>query len=114
MIDTGKIYFFARPRRFGKSLTISTLDALFSGKKELFEGLYAEEFLNRPDLVVSHRSSVWVIEIKVAYEGQSAEKKAEEAYRQIVEKNYALPYPGAVCLGLGIDDTARQITASRI
>jgi hypothetical protein len=37
---TGKVYFLSRPRRFGKSLTISTLDALFSGKKELFEGLY--------------------------------------------------------------------------
>jgi len=49
LINTGKIYFLARPRRFGKSLTVSTFDALFSGKKELFNGLYAEEFLNRPD-----------------------------------------------------------------
>ncbi len=32
-------YFLARPRRFGKSLTISTLKAIFEGKKELFEGL---------------------------------------------------------------------------
>jgi hypothetical protein len=49
LIDKGKIYFLARPRRFGKSLTISTFDALFSGEKELFKGLYAEEFLNRED-----------------------------------------------------------------
>jgi hypothetical protein len=49
LMKTGKIYFLARPRRFGKSLTISTFDALFSGKRELFKGLYAEEFLNRPD-----------------------------------------------------------------
>jgi len=49
LIDTGKVYFLARPRRFGKSLTVTTFDALFSGKKELFKGLYAEEFLNRPD-----------------------------------------------------------------
>ena len=49
LIDSGKIYFLARPRRFGKSLTVTTLDALFSGRKDLFEGLYAEEFLNRPD-----------------------------------------------------------------
>jgi hypothetical protein len=67
----------------------------------------------RPDLVISYRGNVWVIEIKVAYEGESAEEKAEEAYRQIIEKNYATPYPNAVFLGLGIDDTARQITASR-
>lgn len=49
LIDRGKVYFLSRPRRFGKSLTVSTFDALFSGKKELFQGLYAEEFMNRPD-----------------------------------------------------------------
>ncbi|MDR2346738.1 MAG: ATP-binding protein [Planctomycetaceae bacterium] len=38
--STWKVYFLSRPRRFGKSLTISTLDALFSGRKELFKGLY--------------------------------------------------------------------------
>ena len=32
-------YFLSRPRRFGKSLTLSTLKAVFQGKKELFEGL---------------------------------------------------------------------------
>ena len=36
-------YFLSRPRRFGKSLTISTLDAIFSGKKELFRGLFIAE-----------------------------------------------------------------------
>jgi hypothetical protein len=43
LIATGRIYFLSRPRRFGKSLLISTLDALFSGKKELFEGLYISD-----------------------------------------------------------------------
>ncbi|MDR2694313.1 MAG: AAA family ATPase, partial [Chitinispirillales bacterium] len=32
-------FFLSRPRRFGKSLLCWTLDALFSGKRELFEGL---------------------------------------------------------------------------
>jgi len=36
-------YFLSRPRRFGKSLTLSTLDAIFSGKKELFKGLFIAE-----------------------------------------------------------------------
>jgi len=35
-----KRYFFSRPRRFGKSLTCSTLNAIFSGKKELFKNLW--------------------------------------------------------------------------
>ncbi|MBR4667116.1 MAG: AAA family ATPase [Lentisphaeria bacterium] len=33
------MYFLSRPRRFGKSLTLSTLKAVFEGKKELFKGL---------------------------------------------------------------------------
>lgn len=37
--DEGKYYFLSRPRRFGKSLFLSTLEAYFQGKKELFEGL---------------------------------------------------------------------------
>lgn len=48
LIDRGSVYFLSRPRRFGKSLTISTFDALFSGRRELFEGLHAEEFFDRP------------------------------------------------------------------
>ncbi len=35
----GGYYFLSRPRRFGKSLLVSTLDAYFSGRKELFDGL---------------------------------------------------------------------------
>ncbi|WP_288146128.1 ATP-binding protein [Xylanibacter caecicola] len=43
LADTGRYYFLSRPRRFGKSLLISTLEAYFSGKKELFDGLAIEE-----------------------------------------------------------------------
>lgn len=39
LADDGKYYFLSRPRRFGKSLFLSTLEAYFQGKKELFEGL---------------------------------------------------------------------------
>ena len=39
MVSEGKYYFLSRPRRFGKSLLLSTLEAYFEGQKELFEGL---------------------------------------------------------------------------
>ena len=39
LVTTGKIYFLSRPRRFGKSLLISTLENYFLGRKELFQGL---------------------------------------------------------------------------
>ena len=43
LVTTGKIYFLSRPRRFGKSLLVSTLKNYFLGKKELFKGLAIEE-----------------------------------------------------------------------
>ena len=43
MVKTGSYYFLSRPRRFGKSLLVSTLEAYFRGKKELFEGLAMEK-----------------------------------------------------------------------
>jgi len=42
LVESGKYYFLSRPRRFGKSLLISTLKYLFQGERELFEGLWIE------------------------------------------------------------------------
>ena len=38
-----RLFFVSRPRRFGKSLTLSVLKALFAGRRELFEGLYIDK-----------------------------------------------------------------------
>ena len=43
LVHSGKPYFLSRPRRFGKSLFLSTLKAYWQGKKELFKGLVIEE-----------------------------------------------------------------------
>lgn len=54
LATTGKYYFLSRPRRFGKSLLISTIEAYFQGKKELFNGLAMEtleqEWIEHPIL----------------------------------------------------------------
>ena len=47
LVTSGSYYFLSRPRRFGKSLLMSTIHALFSGKKELFEGL---AIASKPDI----------------------------------------------------------------
>jgi len=50
----GSYYFLSRPRRFGKSLLVSTLSAYFEGKRELFDGLaiagLEKEWVRRPVL----------------------------------------------------------------
>ena len=43
MAQEGNYYFLSRPRRFGKSLLISTLKAYFEGRKDLFQGLAMEQ-----------------------------------------------------------------------
>ena len=43
LVTDSRVYFLSRPRRFGKSLFLSTLAAYFRGQKELFKGLYLEQ-----------------------------------------------------------------------
>ena len=43
LVKTGSYYFLSRPRRFGKSLLVSTLHSYFAGKKELFKGFAIEK-----------------------------------------------------------------------
>ncbi|MDR0913419.1 MAG: AAA family ATPase [Methanobrevibacter sp.] len=70
MINEGNKYFLSRPRRFGKTLLISTLKELFNGNKKLFKGLYIENKWdwreNYPVLTIdiSERSSNSAEELK--------------------------------------------------
>lgn len=54
LVNSGRYYFLSRPRRFGKSLLVSTLEAYFEGKHELFEGLAMDklekDWVKRPVL----------------------------------------------------------------
>ena len=43
LVKNGNIYLLSHPRRFGKSLLISTLECYFKGRKELFKGLAIDE-----------------------------------------------------------------------
>ncbi len=43
LVNSGKYYFLSRPRRFGKSVTLSTLYELFRANRKLFTGLYVED-----------------------------------------------------------------------
>lgn len=46
LVEGSKSYFLSRPRRFGKSLFVNTIEALFHGKKDLFKGLFIEDKWN--------------------------------------------------------------------
>ncbi|HRJ15236.1 MAG TPA: AAA family ATPase, partial [Saprospiraceae bacterium] len=43
MVSQSGAFFLSRPRRFGKSITITTLQELYSGSRDLFKGLWIED-----------------------------------------------------------------------
>lgn len=94
LVNDGKPYFLSRPRRFGKSLFISTLEAYFLGKKELFEGLwiYNEE---------EKSANPWQVYPVLKFSLASGEFTEQDGLRKKLkitldqfEKKYGLPCGG--------------------
>ena len=105
MVSEGKYYFLSRPRRFGKSLLLSTLEAFFSGKKELFDGLYAGsvdwEWKEYPILHLDLNSREYKDESSLAaelnrhlegwekkYGDEFKDRELEERFIHVIEKAY--------------------------
>ena len=96
LVDQGKYYFLSRPRRFGKSLFVDTLNEAFSGNKELFTGLYLEDNWNwerkHPVILISFGGGVIKdhndLEIKFNYilENNSEKYSIHFKYQTIREK----------------------------
>ena len=59
MISEGKPYFLSRPRRFGKSLLISTLQAVFEGRRDLFEAFTTDYGIQQPQLYIAQTDWRW-------------------------------------------------------
>ena len=59
MITEGKPYFLSRPRRFGKSLLVSTLQAVFEGRKDLFDAFTTEDGIEQPQLFIARSDWRW-------------------------------------------------------
>ena len=105
MVSEGKYYFLSRPRRFGKSLLLSTLEAFFQGERELFQGLAVErletEWVKHPILhldlnvkkyeggddlykILNRHLEKW----ELAYDSPYGERDLEERFLQVVECAY--------------------------
>jgi len=88
LVSKGKYYFVGRPRRFGKSLLVSTLEAYFSGKKELFE-----------NLAIYDKETKWekypVLHLDFAgenYQQRDALEKKLNKFLKKYEAEYDIPY----------------------
>ncbi len=95
MLTQGELYFLSRPRRFGKSLTISTLKELFSGNKELFKGLYIYdkwEFEKYPVLVFDFN--------EINFETKEKLEKELKEKILLFARNYDLKVEGSSVISL--------------
>lgn len=101
LLEQGKYYFLSRPRRFGKSLLLSTLKYLFLGKKELFAGLWIEHKHNWQEHPVIHLSFSSIgykdlgldiaIDLEInrfasQFDVQLEEKGIARKFRELIEK----------------------------
>ena len=75
LVSTGRYYFLSRPRRFGKSLLISTLNAYFLGKKDLFEGLAVEQLEQK-----------WTVHPVLHLDLNTAKYKSPDALNQVLHE----------------------------
>jgi hypothetical protein len=80
LINSGKYYFLSRPRRFGKSLLISTISYLFQAERELFKGLYIEDKWNWDEIYP-------VIRVDFSKDVKNKDDLKEKVYQEL-KKNY--------------------------
>ena len=105
LVSQGNYYFLSRPRRFGKSLLLSTMEAYFEGKKELFEGLAMErleqEWKSYPILHLDLNSREYKDESSLEaelnrhlegweklYGDEYSTRATEERFLQVIRKAY--------------------------
>ncbi|MCO6479895.1 MAG: AAA family ATPase [Phaeodactylibacter sp.] len=89
LIKQGQYYFLSRPRRFGKSLLLSTLKYLFLGEQELFEGLWVDGKYDFPPHPVLHFSFSTLGYKEIGLEAglhQALDNKAREAGFVLTQK----------------------------
>ena len=99
LAQMGKVYFLSRPRRFGKSLLLSTLKQYFLGNKDIFKGLAIEKLENENptsfDKVAWVKHPVIYIDLNSQkYEDKDSLKRILDFQLSTYEKNYSTEKPG--------------------
>jgi len=79
--EGGGYYFLSRPRRFGKSLLISTISYLFQAKRELFKGLYIQDKWNWNEIYP-------VIRIDFSKDIKNKDDLKEKVYQELKKELY--------------------------
>ncbi|MDR1313294.1 MAG: AAA family ATPase, partial [Deltaproteobacteria bacterium] len=94
--NAGQFVFCSRPRRFGKSLTVHMLDAFYSGRNDLFQGLAAEKNMRSQNYVIC---PVVRLDMSAVAGSDSKENLQDEIMVRlgIVAKRHKVPLRGVNC-----------------
>ena len=84
LASASKVYFLSRPRRFGKSLFLSTLEAYFLGKKELFKGLAIEKL----EEALNTNFKVFLSDLEEKYGTAKAEDNFAKRFEGLLKRAY--------------------------
>ena len=123
MITEGKPYFLSRPRRFGKSLLISTLAAVFEGRRDLFEAFTTKEGIEQPQLFIATTDWQWVKYPVIRFDFSASNLTSIERLDNLIdstladyEKQYGItPVKNDVSLRMtAIIRTAHEQTGRRV
>ena len=109
IVNSGNYFFLSRPRRFGKSLLLSTIQAYFEGKKELFDGLAIadaeKEWRRHPILHLDLNTESYDSIEALQYKLEAALGEWEDLYgRNPMEKSIPMRFEGVIkraCLKTG-------------
>ena len=85
MITEGKPYFLSRPRRFGKSLLCSTLEAVFLGRRDLFEAFTTEDGICQPQLFIATTSWKWEPHPVIRFDFSKERNYTTEALCELID-----------------------------
>jgi hypothetical protein len=98
MITEGCPYFLSRPRRFGKSLLVSTLAAVFEGRRELFEAFTTKQGIEQPQLFIATTDWEWEKYPVLRFDFSSGDLSSIEQLDKLIdftlsqhEKKYGIP-----------------------
>jgi Holliday junction resolvase-like predicted endonuclease len=105
MITKGEMYFLSRPRRFGKSLLISTLGAIFQGKRHLFKDLW----IDQSDYTWEQHPVIWLD--MSAVENKSAELFGQSLNEQLdkIAAQYGIELADSVSVAGRLDNLILQL-----
>ena len=86
MITEGKPYFLSRPRRFGKSLLVSTLAAVFEGRRDLFEAFTTDDGIEQPQLFIAQTDWRWEKHPVIRFDFSSGDLQTIEQLDTLIDQ----------------------------